>query len=278
MQHPQQTRINIFNKQLNAGRQATNDAGRHMPTVPPPVKGPNVKATAAPHNVNATDGTPKIVAPSGQKIQSVSNVGDVNDDGTQDFAVVTESAAYVVFGTGSPSDVHLATLGPHDGVTFDQGSAVAPAGDYDANGTDDLVVTDDQGIHVIAGTSGTIDTTTPLFDVPDGGSVPVTGKVSKAGDLNNDGADDLAVADGNSNVTIYFGNGAGTVDLAGSDPRFGEAVASVSDLNGDNADDLVIGSPAEDTVYVILSGIPSSTTTLDPQNLGTDGYKITGAS
>jgi hypothetical protein len=74
------------------------------------------------------------------------------------------------------------------------------------------------------------------------------------GDLNGDGAPDLAVANyASDTVSVLLGNGDGSyaakVDyLTGNDP----ASVAIGDLNGDDAPDLVVANGPSSTVSVLL--------------------------
>lgn len=135
-----------------------------------------------------------------------------------------------------------------------------------------------------------------------------TGRVvSRAGDLNNDGIEDMLIAavlaDSNGvdagTAYVVFGRSGpyppsltlssldGTrgfrITGGGAGDQFGLAAAPAGDLNGDSIDDLVIGAPYADTndagaAYVIFGrsgGFPASlsVTTLD----GNNGFRLTAA-
>ncbi len=203
----------------------------------------------------------------------VSTVGDVNDDGIDDFIVGASGAdpanglgageAYVIFGKeGGLSDIDLASLTAADGFKI---SGVAP-GDG-------------------AGSS-----------------------VSDAGDVNGDGIADLAVgatgadplgrSDAGETYVIYGKSGGpGDIDLSALTAAQGFAIAgafedsygptslrSAGDINGDGVDDLIFSAPASAFQYgggltesYVIFGKVGGTDNIDLATLsGTEGLRIVG--
>jgi len=194
---------------------------------------------------------------------SISNLGDINGDGFNDFMVgapgadgnrVFESGqGYVVYGAlgGPPATIDLNALDAEDGFTVTGGlrdmvgATVSAAGDMNNDGFDDFLIASPDGadgageVYLIWGREfqgGGLSNsaTNPSFNI----------------DLNRLEADNLGVK--------FIG-----VDGAGGGDRAGASIASGGDLNGDDIDDLVIGAPrASDGVggVYIIYGQDMSTT------------------
>src|SRR5581483_9928363 len=203
----------------------TGKAQNHMPQGParPPV--PMTKPGVDPPRQLKVPGdeVATIVAPKGETIQSVVNVGDVRGDQTDDFAVVTDKAAYVVSGGNSSATLRLASLTPGDdrGVRLADVTEVIPAGDFDGSAPGDLVVVKNDGsVYVVTDLSQPVDAGTQLTS----DSVAV----GMAGDFDGDRNADVAVADSSGTVTVYFGPDATrTQEITGARA---ESFASIPDL------------------------------------------------
>jgi hypothetical protein len=243
---------------------------------------------------------------------TVSSAGDVNGDGFDDVIVgapqgdlggTNAGQAYVIFGKATGfGTIDVTNLAPSAGfvirgtiVNDSAGHSVSGAGDVNGDGFGDIVVSapfaGTDAAYVIFGKAtgfGAVD----LNNLGGAGFIirGINGdsagySVSAAGDVNNDGFDDLIVGAPGGNLGgasaagqayVIFGkaSGFGTVDVAHLGARdgfilqaqaqFGNAGWSVSgagDINHDGFADLVVGAPFTQNgggspigrAYVILS-------------------------
>jgi hypothetical protein len=228
-------------------------------------------------------------------INSVGNAGDANGDGHPDFVVMTSTGdggtpqAFVLFG-GQGGDVKLDSLGDR-GFVIDGAIRVAPAGDVNGDQRQDLAVVgpwDPLGlassVYVVYGQDSPakvdlsqLGTQGREIQLPMSNETSVGAGVQDiraAGDVNNDGTDDVVVGDpaassGAGRVWVVFGSDTATapvsLDSIGSDgfeirgdsgPGFGGSVSQAGDVNGDSIDDLIIGSPNHhDGIAQLGSGV-----------------------
>jgi hypothetical protein len=234
---------------------------------------------------------------------SVASAGDVNHDGIDDvilgapgeFESKKTGSTYVVFGTtaGRPSEIDLGGLDGNNGFRIDgvhagdgSGFSVAGAGDVNHDGIADLIVgapyADPNGSmsgagFVIFGKNPPFLATFSLASLDGTNGFRLEGvaahdqcgyAVAAAGDINNDGIDDVIIAASTTasggqvigSAYVVFGRSSGfrpVVDLTSLDGTNGfridgnseqhitnvNAVAGAGDVNGDGVSDVIVGLP-----------------------------------
>lgn len=276
------------------------------------------------------------VSSSAQAGKSVSSAGDVNGDGFDDLIIGSPVAdpagnffagtSYVVFGksAGFTSAINLATLDGTNGfklngANFDvSGSTVSGAGDVNGDGFDDVIVgngsvVDAGNSYLVFGKSGGFSSEITLSALNGTIGFRINGaadddragtSVSRAGDVNGDGFDDLIVgaylADpgGNSGAgssyIIFGGNFTGGVETkvgtsGGETLTANRGAAAVDVLIGgqgndilisDGGSDVLIGGEGDDILVIpdtnfsgtrrLLGGTGKNTLRLDGSGLALD--------
>ncbi|MCC5600935.1 beta strand repeat-containing protein [Nostoc favosum] len=266
---------------------------------------------------------------------SVSNAGDINNDGIDDLIIGAYGAdpngkdvagqSYVVFGgrnLGSGGSLNLSDLNGTNGFIINgidrgdySGTSVSNAGDINNDGIDDLIIGADnaspngkdvagQSYVVFGGTNLGSGGSLNLSDLNGTNGFIINGiaaddysgwSVSNAGDINNDGLDDLIIGARNASPNgkynagqsyVVFGGtnlgSGGTLnlsDLNGTNgfiingiAKFDQSGSSVSnggDINNDGIDDLIIGafSASPNGIY----GAGQSYVVFGGTNLGSGG-------
>ena len=266
---------------------------------------------------------------------TVYRAGDVNNDGIDDIiigapgALGHKGAVYVIFGTSSGfTDIDLSTTNLSSSqrgfmiagaaVGDYLGYSVSCAGDINHDGIDDIIF----GAYGSFGFAGAvyglfgkasghtdIDLGVTSLSISQQGFTiagPLNGylgnSVSKAGDVNQDGIDDIIIGAFRANTEsgvayVVFGKigGPGNIDLKAislstsskgfqvsgtSNDNLGMSVSSAGDVNKDGIDDVIIGAWHASAAYVIfgaktgLADINLSMANFPSQR----GFKITGHS
>ncbi len=218
---------------------------------------------------------------------AVAGAGDLDGDGFDDVAIGAfgedslgndSGAVYVFYGSASGIDPtteqRLTASDGGDYAAF--GDAVSGRVDLDGDGFDDLVVgapgDDEAGsyggaVYVFYGSATGVDAATEqkLIASDVGGYDSFADAVAGAGDLDDDGFDDLAVGTrydtdpvnggGSGSVTVFYGSAAGVAPdseqrLVASDGAtgdyFGHALSAAGDVDGDGFGDLIVGASRDD--------------------------------
>ncbi|HTM46091.1 MAG TPA: FG-GAP-like repeat-containing protein, partial [Polyangiaceae bacterium] len=209
---------------------------------------------------------------------SVAAAGDVNNDGYDDVIIgayqyddslINQGAAFIYDGSASGLAGAPSWTGEINQTGANFGSSVAGAGDVNNDGYADVIVgaynyssahTNEGGAFIFLG-SGTGAAITPAWTALGGQDAANFGRaVAGAGDVNNDGYDDVIVgADHYESIIsqadegrayVFLGSGTGvatnpiwTAESNLASARFGAAVASAGDINGDGYADVLVGAP-----------------------------------
>ncbi len=236
---------------------------------------------------------------------SVSSAGDINGDGLDDIVIGAFGATangqnnagktYVVFGAKGvyPARLNLSELNGNNGFVvngineFDYlGLAVSSAGDINADGIDDLLMSAPGPLngttsksYVMYGHKGTFAANINSSDINGSNGFVINdndGKsgtsVSAAGDINGDGIDDIIInaEENDSNNYVIFGsangftanfnlselNGSNGFILDTGNEKSGTTVSKAGDINGDTIDDLIISLASSNSnagkTYILL--------------------------
>lgn len=207
--------------------------------------------------------------------KSVSNAGDVNQDGYPDIVIgrnssssgSTDKGAAIIL-SGNTGSVLYSFVGDSVGDNF--GSSVSGAGDVNNDGYADIIVgaygDDNNGFssgsaRVFSGANGSI-----LYTFSgDSASDEFGRSVSGAGDVNGDGYADVIVGahqddnnGSNSGSARVFSGVNGSILYTfngdGADDRLGRSVSGAGDVNGDGYADIVVGAYLDDNNYKSDSG------------------------
>ena len=196
----------------------------------------------------------------------VSGAGDVNNDGFNDIFIgaggynAYTGRAYVYYGGSSVDNTADVTM-TGEGIFTYIGNSVSGAGDVNNDGYDDVIVgVFDNTVYIYLG-GPSMDNIADVIINGEGGNFGSS--VSAAGDVNNDGYDDVIVGAFNYNSNtgrayIYYGGSVmdNTADLIldgeDIDNHFGGNASFAGDVNGDGYDDVIVGA----TGWYYTSGYP----------------------
>jgi len=224
---------------------------------------------------------------------SVASAGDVNDDGFADIIVGApsfqngqdrEGRAYVYLGSASGVKSLPAWVFESNLETCELGWSVASAGDVNGDTYDDVLVASEfcheiaghrEGrVYLFLGSAAGLSNTSAWMIQGAGFEESLGWSIASAGDVNDDGYDDVIVGapwasypEGHEGrAYVFYGSATGLPETANWIKEsnvpwtgFGSSVASAGDVNGDGYDDVVIGQDhmsnpeeAEGRAYVYL--------------------------
>ncbi|MFO1143340.1 MAG: integrin alpha [Amaricoccus sp.] len=165
---------------------------------------------------------------------AVAGAGDVNGDHIDDLIVggAGGSASYVVFGarTGFGADIDVVSLTGANGFRIDGGgTSVAGAGDFNGDGLKDLIVGAPGESYIVFGSRTGFQTSLDLSDLDGTNGLRLAGvassdglgwSVSTAGDVNDDGFDDVVLGAPNTDrftgaSYVVFGFSGGPAPILG---------------------------------------------------------------
>ena len=196
---------------------------------------------------------------------SVSTAGDVNNDGFSDLIIgayhftngqTAEGKAFVYYGSTNQISLHPDWTGICDQEYARYGFSVSGAGDVNNDGFDDVIISaptysngqyDVGKVFVYHGSQFGLSQTAQWSSW--GGAGNTYGyRVSEAGDVNNDGYDDILISDFSGHVYSFLGSQNGlaqipqcTISGWGILQYFGYSLSPAGDWNGDGYDDVIVG-------------------------------------
>jgi hypothetical protein len=207
---------------------------------------------------------------------SVASAGDVNGDGFSDVIIghgnmynpeTGEGRAYVYLGSAIGLSAMPAWTYENNHAGSSLGESVASAGDVNGDGYSDVIVGGfrysnpeirEGAAYLFLGSASGPSLTPAWTNESNQGYAEYGQSVASAGDINNDGYDDVLVGapwyshgeDYEGRAFLYYGSPAGlmpspihTAESNQEDAHMGNSVASAGDVNGDGISDIIVGAP-----------------------------------
>lgn len=231
---------------------------------------------------------------------SVTGNFDYNGDGLMDLVANNgEGKSYVIFGKTNTNSVNLGgSFQSSDGFTITSGGSVSTAnaiGDFNGDGHVDTLVsyyTSSWQSYILYGNGTGTNTSFAASGSTNGRYVSTDFTINRdpvTGDFNGDGYADFAISSltgATTKVNVVFGGPASVTALAsnwslnsvgfditgiGSNDGYYVTGTKSADINGDGMDDMILEGN-ESKVWVVLG--KTTTTDVDVNNLGTNGFKI----
>ena len=275
--------------------------------------------------------------------ESVAAAGDVNGDDIDDLVIGAPDASpgedfagivYVVFGTNSgfPNPLELSAINGTNGFEMHgiaendaAGTSVTGAVDINHDGIDDVVIGapfSDSGAgttYVVFGSDSGLPSPLDLSSLDGSNGFVINGiaagdslgsRVGRAGDINDDGIDDLVIGaplageEGANAGAAYVafgsdeawgasfslasldGSNGFTITGVATGDALGSAVSATGDINGDAIDDFLLGAPMADpggasagASYVVFGSDQAWAATVNLSGLnGGNGFVLNGVS
>lgn len=224
--------------------------------------------------------------PSGLNMSSmgdiISCIGDVNNDGFDDWAVgfpyatdyetgATTGKVLVYFGSNAIQSNQLPGLIlTGDKGTYNFGSTIAGAGDVNNDGYSDVLVTKNQQVVLYFG-GNPMDTIPDVLFTDENETGFFGVSISGGGDVNNDGFDDVVIGSKNFDNIFLGGESVDSqVDIVlkgeHEGDMFGFSASLAGDVNNDGFDDVIVGAQGyylngydAGKVYVFFGGTEMDT-------------------
>lgn len=223
--------------------------------------------------------------------------GDVNGDGYDDFIVSAyffsgtysqEGRAFLYLGSSNGPASTPAWIAEGDQANSHFGSALGPAGDVNGDGYDDVIIgapeyhntlTHEGRATLYYGSANGLSSSPGWITYGNNYAAAFGQALRSAGDVNNDGYDDVIIgALGFDNTELaegraflYLGSAGGlatdaawTANGGQAQANFGSSVSSAGDVNGDGTDEWAVGAPQYDRgesnegIAVVYSNLSTS--------------------
>ena len=212
---------------------------------------------------------------------NVAAIDDINNDGFDDVMVgaygknTNSGIAYVFLGSSNPDNTPDLTLLPET-QTENFAKAISGAGDFNADGFSDFMIGAENynssglygRVYVYYGSSTQTLNATPDLIIADANAQDKFGcSVSKAGDFNGDGFDDIIIGRKSSAYkgTVFLYKGGLNPDnvndgyFAGdlTNDKFAEVISNLGDINNDGFDDIEVSANEyfnDGKIYIYFGG------------------------